>query len=51
MVSNGFNVTGRDAAHQRMVDMINKGVTLPVDLRNRFIYYVGPVDPVREISG
>ena len=39
-------LTGRDAAHKRMVDMLNKGETLPVDLKGRFIYYVGPVDPV-----
>jgi fumarate hydratase class I len=41
-------LTGRDAAHKRMVEMLNKGETLPVDLKGRFIYYVGPVDPVRE---
>ena len=40
--------TGRDAAHKRMVDMLNKGEELPVDLKGRFIYYVGPVDPVGE---
>mgnify|MGYP003386073640 FL=1 len=45
---NGKMLTGRDAAHKRMVDMINKGEELPVDLKNRFIYYVGPVDPVRD---
>ncbi|MEE7566358.1 fumarate hydratase, partial [Xanthomonas sp. Kuri4-3] len=45
---NGKLLTGRDAAHKRMVDMLNKGETLPVDFTNRFIYYVGPVDPVRE---
>lgn len=44
----GKLLTGRDAAHKRMVDMLNKGEKLPVDLRNRFIYYVGPVDPVRD---
>lgn len=42
----GKLLTGRDAAHKRLVDMINKGETLPVDLTDRFIYYVGPVDPV-----
>ena len=42
----GKILTGRDAAHKRMVDMISKGESLPVDLKNRFIYYVGPVDPV-----
>ncbi len=45
---NGKMLTGRDAAHKRMVDMLNKGETLPVDLNGRFIYYVGPVDPVRD---
>ena len=45
---NGKMLTGRDAAHKRMVDMINKGEELPVDLNGRFIYYVGPVDPVRD---
>jgi len=43
---NGKMLTGRDAAHKRMVDMLNKGEPLPVDLKGRFIYYVGPVDPV-----
>ncbi|AKU49015.1 fumarate hydratase [Xanthomonas arboricola pv. juglandis] len=45
---NGKLLTGRDAAHKRMIDMLNKGETLPVDFTNRFIYYVGPVDPVRD---
>jgi fumarate hydratase class I len=45
---NGKMLTGRDAAHKRMVEMLNKGETLPVDLKGRFIYYVGPVDPVRD---
>ena len=44
----GKLLTGRDAAHKRMTDMLNRGEKLPVDFRNRFIYYVGPVDPVRE---
>ena len=44
----GKILTGRDAAHKRMVDMINNGEELPVDLKGRFIYYVGPVDPVRD---
>ncbi|MCK5894272.1 MAG: fumarate hydratase [Endozoicomonadaceae bacterium] len=44
----GKMLTGRDAAHKRMVEMIDKGEALPVDLKNRFIYYVGPVDPVRD---
>ena len=42
----GKLLTGRDAAHKRMVDMIAKGEELPVDFTNRMIYYVGPVDPV-----
>jgi len=45
---NGKLLTGRDAAHKRIVDFINRGEELPVDLHNRFIYYVGPVDPVRD---
>ncbi|WNO09653.1 fumarate hydratase [Teredinibacter sp. KSP-S5-2] len=44
----GKLLTGRDAAHKRLVDMIEKGEELPVDFTNRFIYYVGPVDPVRD---
>lgn len=48
LLLSGKMYTGRDAAHKRMVDMINKGEELPVDLKNKVIYYVGPVDPVRE---
>ncbi|QOR38912.1 fumarate hydratase [Billgrantia diversa] len=48
LLLNGKLLTGRDAAHKRMVDMIGKGEELPVDLKGRFIYYVGPVDPVRD---
>ena len=44
----GKMLTGRDAAHKKMVDMLANGEDLPVDLKGRFIYYVGPVDPVRE---
>ncbi|WP_419803920.1 fumarate hydratase [Terriglobus sp.] len=44
----GKLLTGRDAAHKRMADMLARGEALPVDFRNRFIYYVGPVDPVRD---
>ena len=42
-------LTGRDAAHKRIQDMLNRGEQLPegVNFKNRFIYYVGPVDPVR----
>lgn len=39
-------LTGRDAAHKRVQDMLAKGEKLPVDFTNRVIYYVGPVDPV-----
>ncbi len=48
LLLNGKLLTGRDAAHKRMVDMIAKGEPLPVDMKGRFIYYVGPVDPVRD---
>jgi fumarate hydratase class I len=48
LLLNGKLLTGRDAAHKRMVDMLNKGEKLPVDFNGRFIYYVGPVDPVRD---
>ncbi|MBX2808276.1 MAG: fumarate hydratase [Cellvibrionaceae bacterium] len=48
LLLSGKLLTGRDAAHKRMVDMLSRGETLPVDLNGRFIYYVGPVDPVRE---
>src|SRR5215469_4026372 len=48
LLLSGKFLTGRDAAHKRMVDMLNRGEKLPVDLEGRFIYYVGPVDPVRE---
>jgi len=44
----GKLLTGRDAAHKRMTDMLNRGETLPVDFKNRFIYYVGPVEAVRD---
>ena len=48
LLLNGKILTGRDAAHKRLVDMMQKGEKLPVDFTNRFIYYVGPVDPVRD---
>jgi fumarate hydratase class I len=48
LLLNGKLLTGRDAAHKRLVDMIARGESLPVDFTNRFIYYVGPVDPVRD---
>jgi fumarate hydratase, class I len=44
----GRMLTGRDAAHKRIADMLAKGEALPVDFTNRVIYYVGPVDPVRD---
>ncbi|MHB1273384.1 MAG: fumarate hydratase [Rhodanobacter sp.] len=48
LLLNGKLLTGRDAAHKRMVEMLNRGEPLPVDFKGRFIYYVGPVDPVRD---
>lgn len=48
LLLNGRMLTGRDAAHKRMVEMLDRGESLPVDFRGRFIYYVGPVDPVRD---
>jgi fumarate hydratase class I len=48
LLLSGKLLTGRDAAHKRMTDMLNRGEALPVDLRGRFIYYVGPVDAVRD---
>jgi fumarate hydratase class I len=48
LLLNGKLLTGRDAAHKGIAAMLAKGETLPVDFSNRFIYYVGPVDPVRD---
>jgi fumarate hydratase class I len=50
LLLNGRILTGRDAAHKRIQELFSRGETLPagVDFRNRFIYYVGPVDPVRD---
>jgi fumarate hydratase class I len=48
LLLSGKLLTGRDAAHKRMTDMLSRGEKLPVDFRDRFIYYVGPVDPVRD---
>ena len=50
LLLSGKLLTGRDAAHKRIVDLLDRGEPLPtgVDLGNRFIYYVGPVDPVRD---
>lgn len=47
LLLNGKMLTGRDAAHKRIQDMLAKGEKLPVDFTNRVIYYVGPVDPVK----
>jgi len=52
LLLNGRMLTGRDAAHKRIEDMLAKGEELPVDFRGRAIYYVGPVDPiVGEVMG
>jgi fumarate hydratase class I len=48
LLLNGRMLTGRDAAHKRIQDMLASGQKLPVDFSNRVIYYVGPVDPVRD---
>jgi fumarate hydratase class I len=50
LLLNGRMLTGRDAAHKRIADLLAAGKGLPegVDFRNRVIYYVGPVDPVRD---
>lgn len=46
LLLSGKLLTGRDAAHRRMAEMMSRGEPLPVSLENRMIYYVGPVDPV-----
>ncbi|MEE9492488.1 MAG: fumarate hydratase [Gammaproteobacteria bacterium] len=54
LLLSGNLLTGRDAAHKRIIDTLNKGESLPqgLDFTNRFIYYVGPVDPVNnEVVG
>jgi len=48
LLLSGRLLTGRDAAHQRIEDMLARGEKPPVDFTNRVIYYVGPVDPVRD---
>jgi len=48
LLLSGKLLTGRDAAHKRIEDMLARGEKLPVDFTNRVIYYVGPVDPVRD---
>jgi fumarate hydratase class I len=46
LLLSGKILTGRDAAHKKITEMLNNGESLPVDFNGRFIYYVGPVDPV-----
>jgi fumarate hydratase, class I len=48
LLLSGKMLTGRDAAHKRIQDMLARGESLPVDFTDRVIYYVGPVDPVRD---
>ncbi len=48
LLLSGKLLTGRDAAHKRMTDMLSRGEKLPVDFTGRFIYYVGPVAAVRD---
>ncbi len=48
LLLSGKMYTGRDAAHKKMTEILKSGQKLPVDLAGKFIYYVGPVDPVRE---
>ncbi len=48
LLLSGRLLTGRDAAHRRMAEMLERGEPLPVDFTNRMIYYVGPVDAVRD---
>jgi fumarate hydratase class I len=48
LLLSGKMLTGRDAAHKKMTDILARGEQLPVDLAGRFIYYVGPVDPVAD---
>ena len=48
LLLSGTMYTGRDAAHKRMTQMLRDGEPLPVNLQGKFIYYVGPVDPVRD---
>jgi fumarate hydratase class I len=48
LLLSGKLLTGRDAAHKRIQEMLGRSEKLPVDFRNRVIYYVGPVDPVRD---
>jgi fumarate hydratase class I len=51
LLLSGRLLTGRDAAHKRIIDLLDRGQALPdgLDFNGRFIYYVGPVDPVRDV--
>ena len=53
LLLNGTLLTGRDAAHKRIADLLNRGEPLPdgLDFTGRLIYYVGPVDPAGEAVG
>jgi len=46
LLLSGKLLTGRDAAHKKLIELLERGEQMPVDFRNRVIYYVGPVDPV-----
>ena len=48
LLLSGKLLTGRDAAHKRIQEFLEQKKPLPVDFTNRVIYYVGPVDPVRD---
>src|SRR5690606_3273891 len=48
LLLSGRMLTGRDAAHKRIQEMLERGEQLPVDFRSRVVYNVGPVDPLRE---
>jgi fumarate hydratase class I len=48
LLLSGKILTARDAAHKRMIDLISRGEKLPVSLDGRFVYYVGPVDAVKD---
>ena len=48
LLLSGTMLTGRDAAHKRIAEYLSEGKALPVDFKGKFIYYVGPVDPVRD---
>ncbi len=48
LLLSGTLLTGRDAAHKRLIELLDSGEPLPVDFTNKMIYYVGPVDAVRD---